>query len=73
MDLVADPVEIESATRDADDDYLIALARANEANLIVTGDRDLLEWPEQNPPVVSPASFVGILAEHLSHETGPSL
>lgn len=73
VDLVADPVEVESATRDADDDYLIALARANEADLIVTGDKDLLEWPEQNPPVVNPAAFIAMLDEHLSREAGPSL
>lgn len=55
-----DPEPIAAATRDPDDDYLIALARAAHAELIVSGDNDLLEWPEQQPPVVTPAAF-----EHL--------
>lgn len=33
----------EPATRDPDDDYLIALARAARADLIVSVDRDLLD------------------------------
>jgi uncharacterized protein len=31
--------------RDPKDDYLVALARASDAEAIVTGDRDLLEHP----------------------------
>ncbi|WP_419915967.1 putative toxin-antitoxin system toxin component, PIN family [Candidatus Poriferisodalis sp.] len=53
---------IAAATRDPDDDYLIALARAAHADLIVSGDNDLLEWPEQQPPVVSPAAFEDLLS-----------
>lgn len=52
-----DPVEARSGVRDPDDDYLIALARATGADVIVTGDRDLLEWPDQQPPVVTPSAF----------------
>ena len=59
--LVPDPVNVESATRDADDDYLIALARAHDANFIVTGDKDLLEWEVQQPPVITPAAFETML------------
>ena len=59
-----DPEPIAAATRDPDDDYLIALARAARADLIVSGDNDLLEWPEQQPPVVTPAAFEdSLLAE----------
>lgn len=72
VDLVADPVEIESATRDARDDYLVALARLNGADLIVTGDKDLLEWPVQDPPVVTPAAFATMLDEQLAGEAGLS-
>ena len=36
-------------TRDANDDYLVALAREHDAVWIVTGDDDLLEWDEQAP------------------------
>lgn len=57
VDLVDDPdpdvVEVE--TRDADDDYLIALARTHNVDLIVTGDKDLLEWDSQQPSRVHPA------------------
>lgn len=60
-DLAPDPVDVESETRDADDDYLIALARAHDANLIVTGDKDLLEWEVQQPPVITPAAFETML------------
>ena len=72
VDLVADPVEIESATRDTSDDYLVALARLNGADLIVSGDKDLLEWPEQDPPVVTPAAFATMLDEQLAGEAGLS-
>jgi uncharacterized protein len=61
-DLVADRVERLALTRDPDDDYLIALARAHDADMIVSGDKDLLTWPEQRPPVVTPAAFERMLA-----------
>ena len=61
VDLAPDPVDVEPTTRDADDDYLIALARAHDANLIVTGDKDLLEWEVQQPPVITPAAFETML------------
>jgi putative PIN family toxin of toxin-antitoxin system len=57
VDLVDDPAEVLAETRDPDDDYLIALARTHQADLIVSGDKDLLEWKEQRPPVVTPAQF----------------
>ena len=56
-DLYPDPAAGSALTRDADDDYLIALAREAGADAIVTGDRDLLDWPEQIPPVMTPAEF----------------
>ena len=61
VDLVADPAPIDPATRDVDDDYLVALAREHSANFIVTGDKDLLEWEDQAPPVVTPAEFEDLL------------
>ena len=62
VDLVDDPDEVIAATRDRDDDYLVALARAHCADFIVTGDRDLLEWADQQPPVITPAAFETLLA-----------
>ena len=61
-ELVPDPGEAEVHTRDPGDDYLIALARIHGAELIVTGDRDLLEWEEQHPPVITPAAFAELIA-----------
>jgi uncharacterized protein len=60
-DVVVDPSAIPETLRDSDDDYLVALARKNGADYIVSGDKDLLEWEEQNPPVVTPAAFEKIL------------
>jgi uncharacterized protein len=57
VDLVDDPTEVHTETRDPNDDYLIALARANDVELIVSGDGDLLEWTTQQPPVVTPSQF----------------
>ena len=60
-DLVPDPGEITPLTRDSEDDYLITLARIHHAEFIVTGDRDLLEWEEQRPPVVTPSAFAALI------------
>ena len=57
VDLVEDPTEIHTETRDPEDDYLIALARANDVEFIISGDNDLLEWGVQQPPVVTPSQF----------------
>ena len=60
---VPDPSEVAVATRDADDDYLVALAREHDAVWIVTGDDDLLAWEEQRPPTIAPAAFEQWLLE----------
>ena len=56
-DVVPDPDAIPPLARDSNDDYLIALARGHGAECIVSGDRDLLEWEEQHPPVFAPSAF----------------
>ena len=56
------PESVEETTRDHKDDYLVALARTANADFIVSGDRDLTEWAEQRPPVVTPAEFEVMLA-----------
>jgi putative PIN family toxin of toxin-antitoxin system len=54
--------EIPRRSVDPDDDYLIALALASEADLIVSGDRDLLELEgEDLPRIVRPAEFLSSL------------
>ena len=60
-DVVTDPAPIAATTRDADDDYLVALAREHGVDWIVTGDKDLLEWEDQTPPVITPAVFEQML------------
>ena len=57
VDLVDDPAEISNETRDPNDDYLIALARTNDVEFIVSGDKDLLEWEAQQPTVMTPTRF----------------
>lgn len=48
-----DPVRVEQLLRDADDDYLVALARDSGAEAIVSGDKDLLDHPDLQPPAVN--------------------
>lgn len=62
-DFCPDPQAGSPLTRDADDDYLIRLARENRADVIVSGDKDLLEWAEQDPQVMTPTRFEQALAE----------
>ena len=61
--LVDDPAETGPITRDGDDDFLIALAREQHLDFIVSGDLDLLEWDGTNPRVVTPADFEALIAE----------
>lgn len=44
--------------RDPADDYLVALARAEGADAIVSGDKHLLELERPRPPVVTAREFV---------------
>ena len=57
IDMVPDPEEVVPVIRDPSDDYIVALAREHNADYIVTGDKDLLEWDVQRPPVISPAEL----------------
>ena len=47
---------------DPDDDYLIALARAAQADYLVSGDRHLLDLDDLVPPVLTPREFLDLLA-----------
>jgi len=53
LDLVPDPAEAVHHLRDETDDYLVALARENRVEYMITGDRDLLDWSLQFLPVIS--------------------
>ncbi len=61
--MVADPPNHPGVTRDPDDDYLIALARPTRVDYLVSGDRDLLDLEDPDPPVLPPRQFVDILNE----------
>jgi putative PIN family toxin of toxin-antitoxin system len=41
--VVDDPPDTQQVTRDPKDDYLVALARHQRVDAVVSGDRDLLE------------------------------
>lgn len=51
-----DPTDTEAVLRDKDDDYLVALAQAAEADAIITGDADLLDHDRLTPPALDPRS-----------------
>jgi putative PIN family toxin of toxin-antitoxin system len=51
------------ATRDPGDDYLVALARSANADVLVSVDRDLLEADVSDVAVVTPADFLTRLAQ----------
>lgn len=55
--------DVPRVTRDPDDDYLVALALANQVDVLVSGDRDLLEADIKGLRVRSPRQFVD---EHLA-------
>lgn len=54
---LAEEGEIENVTADPDDDYLVALAKNSGADLIVSGDRHLLDL-EAGPRTARPAVFL---------------
>jgi putative PIN family toxin of toxin-antitoxin system len=57
-----DPVDPEPVLRDPNDDYLLALAQASEAEAIITGDNDMLDHANLQPPAISARDAVGGLA-----------
>jgi putative PIN family toxin of toxin-antitoxin system len=73
VDLVDNPEQIDTETRDPDDDYLIALARANDVEFIVSGDKDLLECEPQrshrpsSSSASAPAEIVATCVDHPCH------
>jgi putative PIN family toxin of toxin-antitoxin system len=52
--LLPDPEQPAAILRDPRDDFLVALARASGAELIVTGDKDLLEHANLRPEAITP-------------------
>lgn len=56
-----DPDKPQRRSRDAGDDYLLALAASNSA-VVVSGDRDLLDLGDELP-IYGPAAFLALLDE----------
>ncbi len=56
--LVTNPTQVPSATRDRDDDYLVALLRSS-ADFLVSGDKDLTDLADAR--IVSPRAAIEIL------------
>jgi putative PIN family toxin of toxin-antitoxin system len=57
--------EIPRIFRDAKDDYLFAYATRDELDIIVSGDRDLLDERDrwERPNILTPSEFRAVLAE----------
>lgn len=53
-----DPTDIPAVTDDPKDDYLVALYRDNSADLLVSGDSDLLDLTAADVTVVTPAELL---------------
>jgi putative PIN family toxin of toxin-antitoxin system len=49
-------------SRDINDDPIVALAVRHKA-AIVTGDKDLLEYPEAKPPILSTAEYIELFID----------
>jgi len=59
---IDDPPDPPPVSPDISDDYLIALARAARADVIVCGDSHLTQLTDPTPPVLTPREFVERLA-----------
>lgn len=56
-----DPLVEHGVTMDPDDDYLVALARAGNADFLVSGDPHLRQATITDVTVLSPAEFLALL------------
>ena len=61
FNFVPNPTEIIPISRGSDDDYILALAKRETADYVVSGDKDLLVLQIPELSIVTPAEFVTIL------------
>lgn len=61
--VIDDPPAQPGLSPDPDDDYLVTLARASNADYLISGDRHLTGLADPNPPVLTPRQFVDRLTE----------
>ncbi|GIU93189.1 MAG: PIN domain-containing protein [Acidimicrobiia bacterium] len=59
--VVDDPPAEVGHTPDPDDDYLVTLARTVRANVLVSGDADLVDLEDPVPPVLTPRQLIDLL------------
>lgn len=59
---VEDPPSQPGLTPDPGDDYVVALARAARADLLVSGDKHLLFLRDERPAVVTPRELLDVLS-----------
>ena len=59
--VVDDTARVQRRSRDPGDDYLIALARAADATVLVSGDRDLTSIGGDDPGIVTPRRFLSTI------------
>jgi len=57
----ADPADIPAVTGDPKDDYLVALYRDCDADLLVSGDSDLLDLEAEDVSVLTPGELLAQL------------
>lgn len=63
--VIDDPPAQPALSPDPDDDYLVlvTLARASNADYLISGDRRLTSLADPNPPVLPPRQFVDRLTD----------
>lgn len=58
-----DPANVPAITRDPKDDYLVALALASVADVLVSGDQDLTELTDAPLTILTPRAFLDRLEQ----------
>jgi putative PIN family toxin of toxin-antitoxin system len=61
--VLGDPPDPAPVTRDPNDDYLVSLAVAAQADALISGDRDLTDLQDAPVPVLTPRTFLIRLGE----------
>jgi predicted nucleic acid-binding protein len=61
--VLRDPPDPVAVTRDPNEDYLVALAVAAQADALISGDRDLTELEDPPVPVLTPRTFLDRVGE----------